>query len=320
MKRRHFIQAAAGCTLNFGFTRLPFLPDPQEGILIKILGTAQDGGLPQLGCSCDNCRRAREQSGFSRRIASLAIIDLGRESIFLVDATPDIRSQWVSAEQRLDRPLSSRAAALKGVLLTHAHIGHYTGLIFLGYEAMSAHRLPVYCSPRMAGFLKSNGPWSQLVDLENISLCPLQFDTALRLTPDIAVTPFPVPHRDEFSDTLGFWIRGQNKRLLYIPDIQNWKAWQIPIREVCEKADIAVLDGTFFSPAELPGRDLSQIGHPFIINSMQELKPLVDQKKKQILFTHLNHSNPAVDPESQAYKEIVKQGFAVAAEGQEFIL
>ncbi len=317
MKRRHFIQAAAGCTLHLGFNLRPLF---SKGIVIKILGTAQDGGLPQLGCSCDNCRRAREQSGFSRSIASLAIIDLDCESIYLIDATPDIRSQWESAARRMGRIPSSGTAWLKGVLLTHAHIGHYTGLMFFGYEAMSAHRLPVYCSPRMAGFLKSHGPWSQLVKLENITLNPLQMDTELRLTPGIVITPFLVPHRDEFSDTLGFWIKSQDKSLLYIPDIQNWKAWQIPIREVCEKADIALLDGTFFSPADLPERDLSQIGHPFITDSLQELKTLVDQKKKQILFTHLNHSNPAVDPESLASKEIARQGFAVAAEDQEFSL
>ncbi len=288
--------------------------------MIKILGTAQDGGLPQLGCSCDNCRQARAQNRFSRRIASLAIIDFDRKSFFLVDATPDIRSQVETAEQRLDHTPSSLAASLQGVLLTHAHIGHYTGLMFFGYEAMSAHQLPVYCSSQMADFLKSNGPWSQLVKLENISLHLLQMETELPLTPGVAVTPFPVPHRHEFSDTLGFWIRGQKKRLLYIPDIQNWKTWQIPVTEACSQADIAILDGTFFSPAELPGRDLSQIGHPFITDSMRELKPLVEQKEKRILFTHLNHSNPAVDPESLAYEQIIRQGFALAEEGQEFTL
>lgn len=322
MLRRKFLgsllQGAAGVSLMAiePRRRLP----AQSDVLVKILGTAQDGGLPQLGCFCPNCRKARVEAGFRRAIASLAIWDLSERRLFLVDVTPDIRLQLDLAMEIPGAEPTERSKIPDAVVLTHAHIGHYTGLIFFGYEAMSTERLPVYCSDRMASFLKNNGPWSQLVKLENITLHILPPEKDLVLTPRVSLRPFTVPHRDEFSDTLGLWIRGTQRSLLYIPDIQNWPAWKRPITREVARADIALLDGTFFSSLELPGRDLSKIGHPRILDSMQTLQTEADRGRTRILFTHLNHSNPVVDPSSRARQQVKARGFAVAEDGMEFAL
>lgn len=222
--------------------------------------------------------------------------------------------------QRLGLDSSGSKVSPDGILFTHAHIGHYTGLIFFGYEAMSTHRLPVYCSQHMARFLKENGPWSQLVTQENISMHTLDLDRANRITPRISVIPFRVPHRDEYSDTLGFQIIGPHKKLLYIPDIQKWEVWPRSIQEEVKKVDYALLDGTFFSPDELPERDLAKIGHPFIRDSQRILQKVVEKGKSRVYFTHLNHSNLALNPEGAARKEIEKMGFALAEDGMEFHL
>ena len=253
-------------------------------------------------------------------MAALAVADLVDRKLFLVDATPDIRPQVDAALRIFGPEPADLKGTLAGVVLTHAHIGHYTGLMFFGYESASTKGLPVYCSPRMRDFLTANGPWSQLVRLENIILKTLAAGEAVALSERITVVPLSVPHREEFSDTLGFEVRGPRKRLLYIPDIKSWEAWDRPVADEVGRTDVALLDGTFFSPEELPGRDVSAIGHPPIRESMKTLSRLSREKKAGVFFTHLNHSNPALDPAGEARKELERAGFHLAAEGQEFFL
>ena len=172
----------------------------------------------------------------------------------------------------------------------------------------------------MANFLAQNGPWSQLVSQKNIVVKTIKPEQKFSLTSQISVLAMQVPHRDEYTDTLGYQITGPNRSLLYIPDIHNWKVWDRSVVEEVRKVDIALLDGTFFSPEELPARDLSSIGHPFISDSMQLLEEIAQNGKTQILFTHLNHSNLALDPDGEARKTIEKNAFGLAEDGMEFPL
>jgi len=293
---------------------------PRTNVLVKVLGTAQDGGIPQIGCYCTNCQRARQNPKFARLRPSLAVFDIEEKKVFIVDASPDISLQYDLVHTKMSRPRRRRKNTPDGILLTHAHIGHYTGLMFYGYEALSADKLPVYCSRRMGDFLAKNGPWNQLIELQNISIHLLDPEKGISLTPRISVIPFTVPHRDEYSDTLGFLIAGQKKKLVYIPDIQSWKKWNKNISAEVDRVDVALLDGTFYSAEELPRRDLSQIGHPFITTSIDMLRQVAEKGRTRIYFTHLNHSNLALDPEGDALKHIVDEGFALAQEGMEFYL
>ncbi len=330
MERRNFFKALLGGAASMGFIHpsrksriFPevLLNTPDEtGVLVQILGTAQDGGFPQIGCYCKNCLRARENARYSRLISSLALIDLQEKKYFLLDATPDIRLQSDMILDRLMVEKRGKKNAPHAILLTHAHIGHYTGLMFYGYEAMSTQRLPVHCTSRMGRFLSENGPWNQLIRLKNISLHTLLPGKEFSLTPRISLTPFLVPHRDEYSDTLGFRISGEKRKLLYIPDIQSWKAWNRSIVEETERVEFALLDGTFYSSEELPGRDISKIGHPTIKTSLKTLGRVAKKGKTQIYFTHLNHTNLALDPEGDARKEITDRGFRLASDGKEFFL
>jgi len=288
---------------------------------VLALGTAQDGGLPHAACRCIRCRAALDDATRARAVASLAIVLPQSNRVFLVDATPDIRRQ-------LDRIRDHGAVALEGVdrspvdgvLLTHAHMGHYTGLAFFGFEAIHTRDLPVFCSRSMSEFLRLNGPWSQLVELRNIRLQTIEPNRSFELGDGVTVTPLSVPHRDELSDTLGFRIRGPRSSLLYVPDTDGWTAWDQPIDRVVAEVDVAILDGTFYSSEELPGRDLSSIGHPLITDSMRRLEALVHSGPVRVFFTHLNHSNPALDPDGPERTEIERRGFRILSEGQQFPL
>jgi pyrroloquinoline quinone biosynthesis protein B len=294
--------------------------DPDVPVLVKVLGTAQDGGIPHIGCSCPNCQRAWEEPKFSRLISSLAVCDLKENKTFLVDATPDIRKQTQMIWTRIKQKKEQRKFSPDGILLTHAHIGHYTGLIFYGYEAQSTKELPVYCSKRMAHFLNQNGPWDQLIKLKNIMINTIEPDHFFPLSSGIDVEAFQVPHREEYTDTLGFKITGKQKSLLYIPDIHQWEMWNRQIVDEVEKVDFALLDGTFYSLEELPSRDLSALGHPIITHSVELLKNVVSAGKNQIFFSHLNHSNLALDPGGEERRALERQGFALASDGMEFYL
>lgn len=287
---------------------------------VVVLGTAQDGGLPQTGCDCSQCALARKDPKRARNVASLAIHLPKTNSVYIVDATPDLPRQIAQVhtfrphpEGKVDR------APVDGFLLTHAHMGHYLGLAHLGFESLSTKGTLVWASPRMAAFLRDNGPWSQLVRLENIAIREFQPGEPFALAEGITVKPIPVPHRDEYSDTMAFIIRGPSKTLLYVPDTDTWKTWPKPLTEVLkdEKVDFALLDATFYSPDELPDRDVSKIKHPLITQSMDLLEPLVKAGKLKVYFTHLNHSNPALDPAGQARKAIERRGFRVLEEGEE---
>ena len=288
---------------------------------VYVLGTVQDGGLPHAGCSGDRCESARQRPDQRRHVASIALVLPTANQVFLFDATPDLNHQIYQLREfrtgprkRVDR------SPVDGIFLTHAHIGHYLGLAFLGFEVMNTHQLRVMATPKMAQFLRNNGPWSQLVELENIRIDEVDPGESVHLPDSVVVTAFSAPHRDEYADTLGFVIEGPERSLLYLPDTDSWSAWQTPVAEFLGQVDIALIDGSFYSTDELPGRSIESIGHPLIPTSMDLFQDLVDRSQTEIFFTHLNHSNDALDQDSTARDEIRQRGFEVLEEGQRFSL
>lgn len=291
-----------------------------EAPFVRVLGTAQDGGFPHAACSHDLCVEARRDPALARRVASLAVVLPESGRVFLIDATPDLPEQ-LQALADVRRPPAGGVdrAPVDGVLLTHAHVGHYLGLAYFGYEALHTRDLPVWATPRMARFLRDNGPWSQLVELGNVELRELR-DAAVSLGDGVAARAVPVPHRDEYADTVGFRLEGPRATVLYVPDTDSWDAWGDRLDEALSGVDVALVDGTFYSAAELPGRDVAEIGHPLITDSLTRFGEAVRSGDLRVLFIHLNHSNPALDPESPERRALEEAGFRVAADGEEIPL
>lgn len=286
------------------------------GPRLRILGITQDGGLPQPACLCANCRRARSAAQQRRLPACLALFEgNGSRDWHLFEATPYMPEQ-------LDKMTACDGSAtlMKSVFLTHAHIGHYTGLMHLGREVMGTRDLPVYAGPQMSGVLRTHAPWSQLVDLGNIALQPLLPGQTVTLTSNLTVTPLPVRHRNEFSETFGFVIRGPRASALFMPDVDGWTDNPFDIRELAASVDYCLLDATFFSADELPGRNLCEIPHPLVSHTMDLLQNIVDRKLTEVVFIHMNHSNPLLDVDSPAYRATSSRGYRVAAEGMEMLL
>lgn len=289
----------------------------QNAPYVVVLGIAQDGGYPQAGCRKVCCRRVWNSIQKRRHVVCLAIVDPARRQRWLIECTPDFREQLHQLDQIAP---STHRIGLDGIFLTHAHIGHYAGLIHLGREVMGADRVPVYTMPRMKRFLETSGPWSQLVSAENIAIHKLANGRVVRLNKRLSVTPLLVPHRDEYSETVGFRIQGPTRSALFLPDIDKWNRWDTKIETAIRDVDVAWLDGTFFAGGELPGRDMSKIPHPFIVESMSRFADLPKSERNKVRFIHFNHTNPVLNPGSPAAKRVQHAGHHSAAEGERFEL
>jgi pyrroloquinoline quinone biosynthesis protein B len=279
---------------------------------IVILGIAQDAGYPQIGCDKECCEAYYEGKEKKKLVTSFALVDKETNQYFLFETTPDITQQLHNLQPYLS---NAPRYSPDEVFITHAHIGHYTGLMQFGREAMGAKNINVWAMPRMKSFLETNGPWSQLVSLKNIRLMPLKEDSTVSLTATIKVTPIKVPHRDEFSETVGFIIQTAKKKVLFIPDIDKWEKWGRDIREEIKKVDVALLDGTFYKNGELPGRDMSEVPHPFVQESLEKFSGLSSEEKAKIIFIHFNHTNPLLKKKSAGKDKVKVDGFGVAEEG-----
>lgn len=268
-----------------------------------VLGIAQDGGYPQAGCNRPDCVAAWHDPKLRQRVVSLAIVDPQSHQRWIIDATPDFPSQLRTLDEIA--PRADGAPLLDGILLTHAHIGHYLGLAQLGREVIGAHSVRVYAMPRMREFLEHNAPWDQLVKLHNIELAALEEGVAVSLNERITVTPLRVPHRDEYSETVAFLIRGPFRAILWLPDIDKWEKWSTPLESVLARVDVAYLDGTFYDASELPGRDLREIPHPLMTETLTRLaaSPLL----AKVRFIHLNQSNPLLR-ERREHVVVAKDG------------
>jgi len=289
----------------------PALAAADASVYLQVLGIAQDAGYPQTNCYQAHCLRAWENPDMRRMASSVVVVDQQSKTKYLFDATPDMREQLYELHLTAPDP----EYTLGGVFLTHAHMGHYTGLMHFGHEAAGTENVPVYAMPRMSQFLSSNGPWDQLVRYSNIQLVPLADGSPVSFSEDLVVTPFLVPHRDEYSETVGYRIDGPIKSAVFIPDIDKWERWDTDIREIIRSVDYALIDATFFADGELPGRDMSQILHPFVAESMNLFDDLNDEEKSRVIFIHMNHTNPLLIDGSPEQAEVERRGFRFAREG-----
>ncbi len=310
--------AVAGCALAV-LLRTPlelYAQSPATGRpapFVVVLGIAQDGGVPQAGADGEP---GWSDPAFRRLVVCLGLVDPASGQRWMFEATPDFREQL----HRLDGIAPADGVpGLDGIFLTHAHMGHYTGLVFLGHESMGARDVPVYAMPRLSEYLRTNGPWSQLVEYSNIQLRPLADGVPVPLGEGFAVIPIRVPHRQEYSEVVAFRIDGPDRSVLFLPDIDGWQQWDaagVRVEDLIADVDVAYLDGTFFADGEVPGRDMSGFPHPRIRESLARFAHLPPADRAKIRFIHLNHTNPALWRDTDERRAIEATGMRVAEEGE----
>ena len=275
---------------------------------LMVLGITQDTGYPQINCSESCCEVAWDKTELKKMTTSLAIVDPISNQQWILDATPNITEQLHLLNK------TSGIKNIEGIFITHAHIGHYTGLMYFGKEGMNTSKIPVYVMPKMKKFLEKNAPWSQLIKSKNISLNLIKDQSFIQLNERIRITPFLVPHRDDYSETVGYKIQTKSKSSIFIPDIDKWEIWDKDIISIVKDTDYAFLDGTFYKNGEL-NRDMTQIPHPFVEESMELFSKLSNRDKNKIYFIHMNHTNPLLIENSKEKNKVHENGFNVAVQG-----
>ena len=276
---------------------------------IYVLGNVQDAGLPHIGCQHKFCKE--KFSEFEEYFTtSVAVVDPVEKKYILFEASPDIPYQL----NYLEKEIFNEFLLPESIFITHAHIGHYTGLMYFGREALGAKNLIIKVLPKMSNFLKTNGPWSQLVDINNIKIQNLSFGLKTNELRNITVTPIQVPHRDEYSETAGFIIEGRNKKALFIPDIDKWEKWDKNLKQLVYEFDYLLLDATFYDSKEI-NRDISEIPHPLVTETINLLDDLSPEHKNKVYFIHMNHTNLMLDPSSELTKLVVNKGFNITRLG-----
>lgn len=264
---------------------------------IEVLGSVQDGGVPHLGCECDTCEEARANPEKRKYSTSLLLKEDGSEDSvrYLIDATPDIRFQVT-------------AGYLDGVFVPHSELGHVTGLLYFGQEGIDSDDINVYCSEPVENFLMRNDPFRYLIDRENIETQEFTDGDEQEIQGG-KVESREIPHAHISRNTTSYMIEGEEKKLYYLSDINEFND---DVIDSIKEADIAVIDGTFWSRDEIDRFD--EVMHPPIKETMEETKKF----DTEIYFTHINHTNPVLNPESPERKELEENGFSVVEKGQVF--
>ena len=281
---------------------------------IFILGNTQDAGVPHIGCEQEFCKN-KYNSKESYFATSIAVVDTNLEQYTLFEASPDITAQL----NYISNSLFKKFILPTNIYITHAHIGHYTGLMYLGRESLGANEVSVRVLPKMSDFLENNGTWEQLVKLNNIDLEEIYFDKTSSIFNNIEIIPLQVPHRDEYSETAGYIIKGRYKTALFIPDIDKWERWDKDINDMVKKYDYLLLDATFYEEKEI-NRDINEIPHPLVKETLNLFKNISSKDKNKIYFIHMNHTNMMLDPDSELSRLVLSKGFNIARIGQKLYL
>ena len=279
-----------------------------------VLGTCQDGGYPQSGCTASCCK---DVASDNKLISSIAITNNAEDACWIIDASPDIKNQLNIIRKYIGNDLIPN---ISGVFLTHAHIGHYLGLLQFGLEVMNLKDIPVYAMPKMISFLKNNAPFNQLISNNNIILNEINEDLPVSIDSNCSIKAFNVPHRNELSETVGYKIITQKTSTIYLPDIDSWEDWDVDISSLIHDNDLIFLDGTFYDKAELKLRDISKVPHPSIVESTRIFDQLDVALRSKIVFTHFNHTNKILHPMSKEKSELISRGYNIPEEGQEYLI
>lgn len=287
-------------------------------VKLVILGTSQDGGVPQAGCGCSNCSMAIEDPSLRLHPVSCAI--RGSDgSIHIIEATRSLAEQLSIAASVLGE---GRTVLPETVCLTHSHLGHIDGLGQFGNEAMGLENVPLFASESVQSSLRDRYVLSPFRAIGFTPGHPFYPSEGCGFT----YTMVPVPHRDEVSDTHAVLIRGPMSSLLFLPDHDGWSgtldsAGAPDLRNWLGSlgVEFALLDGTFWDSKELPGRDMSQIPHPPIEETLERLGDRVDGDP-EIMFFHLNHTNPVLGRGSVEREKVISMGWSIAEQGSLIVL
>jgi pyrroloquinoline quinone biosynthesis protein B len=298
----------------------------------KLLGTAAGGGIPQWNCACALCDLCRKSPDItSPRLQLQAAFSPGGEKWFLINASPDLRFQIESNSEL--QPLAlhgKRNTPIRGIILTSADLDQVLGLLLL----REFQPLTVYATALVRRALEANSFFRMLERVPN-QLTWVQIDPgkAFILDNTVTCTPIPLmgslPHYARELDTeglnpdepgqaaIGLLLESDGRRLAYTPSLPEVTE---SLRIIYNSCDVILVDGTFWSDAELnrthSGTPLARsIGHVPMSGNDGTIALLADITTPQKIFIHINNTNPVLDSRSAEYKSLSDAGWHIGQDG-----
>lgn len=294
---------------------------PMADVRAVLLGVAQDGGRPHPGCRRPCCLRALSEPERVRHPTVLAAQDADG-GLHLIDCSRAFVWQWDLLLRSLERTDPAAPPAPTSVTLTHAHLGHVDGLGLLGTEALDARDIRLHVSGPMAELIAATPAWRELVERGCLRPAAYRSGEAVQLGRGLRMTPIQVPHRDERADTHAILLAGPERRLLHLPDHDTWRQTLAAHRAASVRqwlasleVDIALLDGTFLDDNELPAARQRAVPHPAVSETVHRLGPR-EPTDPEVVFIHLNHTNPLLDDDDPAHRLLTEHGHAAGRAGQ----
>jgi pyrroloquinoline quinone biosynthesis protein B len=303
---------------------------------IKILGSGAGGGLPQWNCNCGNCRRARAGTdGIDPRTQSSIAVSANGADWVLINASPDLLAQ-LRAVPELQPARAIRDSGIAAVVLCDAQIDHVTGLLMLRERTAP---LPLYASEPVLDDLSTGLPLVPLlghfcgVDTHAIALGePFSIPGA----DGIRFTAVPVDSKPPpYSPRRAAATAGDNIALLIEDAASGRAAFYAPglaavddtVQAAMRDADLVLVDGTFWTATEMIDLGLSskraadmghlaQCGDGVRPGMIDRLAALPARTRK--VLTHINNTNPILDPDSAPRMQLRAHGIDVAYDGMQF--
>ncbi len=302
-----------------------------------VLGAAAGGGLPQWNCACPVCAAVRSGQAGAPQTQSSIVVSADGERWVLINASPDIRQQFAATPAL--HPRAVRHSPLSAVLVTNADVDHVAGLLSL----REAQPFALYATRRVHSVLDANAIFN-VVNREHVPRRPVQLNESMPIldaageATGICIETFTVPGKvalwledpnaERFGsvaeDTIGVAIRaeGSEARLFYLPGCAD-----VPdsLKARFKPTDTVLFDGTTYTEHEMAEagvgqKSASRMGHLVMSGQQGTIARLADVPLARRLFIHINNTNPVWLPDSEARREIARQGWDLAFDGMELTL
>jgi pyrroloquinoline quinone biosynthesis protein B len=295
-------------------------------MIVTVLGSGSNGGVPQWDCCCPNCARARREPQHRRTRSSVAVSLDGGQHV-LIDATPDLKFQLesVGLVPRPEEAELGRQSRIDAVLLTHGHGDHCVGVA--EFSTGKSFEIPVHAPSDLIRFLfgepGNDQFFGELGRLARNYVVPRELaeGETLELLGGLRVKGFEIDHTDRLEDgscypssTFGYELEADGRRFVYTPDLGLLTE---DLLGRLDGSDLFMLDATFWWDDELARisglrKTSYELGH---VPVEESLKTLMGVDIGRVAYTHLNHTNPLLDPAQPMASMVREAGLEVAHDG-----